>query len=180
MFRIVARALEPPDLHRTDMLPRYAPWGAVILARVLTYVAWALSVALVILVIGATVLAIGIATGRATLVPGGSSLGSQPFGDTLDRDGTFAQRVQLPGVQPLELSRQRPHPSCPSLGHECPPLRRRAKPHHASVVLIGLPRHESPRLEGAYQTRHRRRPHLLGRRELAQRERAGEDDDREC
>lgn len=69
LLRLIAKALEPPDLHRTDSLPRYAPWGAVILARVVTYVAWALSVALVILVIGATVLAVGIVTGRVTAVP---------------------------------------------------------------------------------------------------------------
>jgi hypothetical protein len=67
LLRLIAKALEPPDLHRTDSLPRYAPWGAVILARVLTYVAWALSVALVILVIGATVLAVGIVAGRVAV-----------------------------------------------------------------------------------------------------------------
>jgi hypothetical protein len=64
LLQLIAKALEPPDLHRTDSLPRYAPWGAVILARVVTYVAWALSVALVILMIGATVLAVGIVAGR--------------------------------------------------------------------------------------------------------------------
>jgi hypothetical protein len=71
--RLVAKALAPPDLHRTDPLPRHAPWGAVILARVVTYVAWALSVALVILVIGATILAVGIVTGRRTSIGNGYS-----------------------------------------------------------------------------------------------------------
>jgi hypothetical protein len=66
LVRLVAAALKPPDLHRSDPLPRHAPWGAVILARVATYLAWALSVAVVI---GAIVLAIAVVTGKLWLVP---------------------------------------------------------------------------------------------------------------
>jgi hypothetical protein len=118
LLRLIAKALEPPDLHRTDPLPRYAPWGAVILARVVTYVAWALSVALVILVIGATVLAIGLVTGRVTAALSVESVRhSQPFRDPFDRRGAAAQRGQLLGVQPLELSRQRANPPRPPLRH---------------------------------------------------------------
>jgi hypothetical protein len=106
LLRLIARALEPPDLHRTDSLPRYAPWGAVILARVVTYVAWALSVALVILVIGVTVLAVGIGAGRVAAAPGVESVRrSQSFGDTFDRRGTPVQRGQLLGVEALQLAR---------------------------------------------------------------------------
>jgi hypothetical protein len=106
LLRLVARALEPPDLHRTDALPRHAPWGAVILARAVTYVAWALSVALVILVIGATVLAVHIVTGHVAAAPIIESIHrAQPFGDTFDRRGTTAQRSEFLVVQPLEFSR---------------------------------------------------------------------------
>jgi hypothetical protein len=61
LVRLVAATLRPPDLHRSDPLPRHAPWGAVILARVATYLAWAVSVAVVI---GTAVLAIAVVTGR--------------------------------------------------------------------------------------------------------------------
>lgn len=106
LLRLIARALEPPDLHRTDSLPRYAPWGAVILARVVTYVAWALSVALVILVVGVTVLTVGIVAGRIAAAPGVESVRrSQSLGDTFDRHGTPMQHGQLLGVEALQLAR---------------------------------------------------------------------------
>jgi hypothetical protein len=66
LVRLVAATLRPPDLHRSDPLPRHAPWGAVILARVVTYLAWAVSLAVVI---GALVLAIAVVTGNWWLVP---------------------------------------------------------------------------------------------------------------
>jgi hypothetical protein len=66
LVRLVAAALRPPDLHWSDPLPRHAPWGAVILARVATYLAWAVSVAVVI---GTVVLAIAVVTGRLWIAP---------------------------------------------------------------------------------------------------------------
>jgi hypothetical protein len=66
LVRLVAVTLRPPDLHRSDPLPRHAPWGAVILARVLTYLAWAVSVAVVV---GTVVLAVAVVTGKVWLVP---------------------------------------------------------------------------------------------------------------
>jgi hypothetical protein len=86
LIRAVAGALEPPDLHRTDLLPPGAPWAAVILARVATYVAWAVSVGLVILVIGATVLAVGMVARRLALASAAveSPRRAQPLRDLLD------------------------------------------------------------------------------------------------
>src|SRR5688500_8897213 len=84
LLRLATKALQPPDLHRTDSLPRYAPWGAVILARLVTYVAWALSVAFVVLVIGVTVVAVSFVAG---CIAGGSSAESvrlsQPISNPL-------------------------------------------------------------------------------------------------
>jgi hypothetical protein len=64
LVRLVAAALRPPDLHRSDPLPRHAPWGAVILARVATYLAWAVSLAVVI---GTMMLAVALVTGKLWL-----------------------------------------------------------------------------------------------------------------
>jgi hypothetical protein len=66
LVRLVVATLRPPDLHRTDPLPRHAPWGAVILARVATYLAWALSVAVVI---GAVIVAVAVVTGNLWVMP---------------------------------------------------------------------------------------------------------------
>jgi hypothetical protein len=66
LARLIATTLRPPDLHRSDPLPRHAPWGAVILARVATYLAWAVSLALVI---GAVMLAVAVVTGKLWLAP---------------------------------------------------------------------------------------------------------------
>jgi hypothetical protein len=66
LARLVAATLRPPDLHRSDPLPRHAPWGAVILARVVTYLAWAVSVAVVL---GAVVVAIAVVTGKVSVAP---------------------------------------------------------------------------------------------------------------
>jgi hypothetical protein len=66
LVRLVVATLRPPDLQRSDPLPRHAPWGAVILARVATYLAWAVSVAVVI---GTVVLAIAVVTGRLWIAP---------------------------------------------------------------------------------------------------------------
>jgi hypothetical protein len=66
LMRLIAATLRPPDLHRSDPLPRHAPWGAVILARVATYLAWAVSLALVI---GAVMLAVAVVTGKLWLAP---------------------------------------------------------------------------------------------------------------
>lgn len=66
LLRFVVTLLRPPDLHRSDPLPRHAPWGAVILARVATYLAWAISVAVVL---GAIVVAVSIVMGKVWLTP---------------------------------------------------------------------------------------------------------------
>jgi hypothetical protein len=181
LLRVVAKALEPPDLHRTDSLPRHAPWGAVVIARVVTYIAWALSVALVILVIGATVLAVGMVAGRAGPPRGVGSLlhPSQSFGDTFHGNRAAAQRCQFPVVQSPQLAGECAHAPRPPLGHQRSSLGRCAKPYDAPVVLIRLPRHEPASLERAHEAGHGRRTHLLRRGELAEGERAGEDDDGE-
>jgi hypothetical protein len=49
----------------------------------------------------------------------------------------------------------------------------------SSVPRIALALHQANPLETCHDTRHRRRPHLLGAGELTERKRAAEDDNRE-
>jgi hypothetical protein len=181
LLRIAAGALQPPDLHRTDSLPRYTPWGAVILARLVTYVAWAISVALVVLVIGVTAVAVTFITSCSA---GESSSGSvnlpQLLGDTLERDSTAVERRQLFGVHLLKLAGQRTNTTCPPFDHEGSSSRRRAYPDDPPVVLVWLARYQPACLERLHKSRHSRRAHLFCGGELAKRHRPREYDNRQC
>jgi hypothetical protein len=94
----------------------------------------------------------------------------------LDELRRLAHARDLVAREPTEECRKvRDTPLAPAL-HDTAPLRRRMQPVDAAVVRVALAAHETVGLERLHDPRHRRRPHLLGGRELTGRPRPAEDE----
>ena len=78
------------------------------------------------------------------------------------------------------LGGQRRHPPRSPAEEQRATLLRRANASQASVLRVCFTGHETGIFQGRDEPRHRRRPYLLGVRQLAQRQRPAKYDDREC
>lgn len=100
--------------------------------------------------------------------------------DALEHVERFRERGDVSLGQRRELSRELGHATLASLLHDARALRRCANADDAPVFRIDLATHESSLLECGDDARHRGRPHLFRRGEVAEGDGAGEDDDGEC
>lgn len=102
-----------------------------------------------------------------------------PPDDALEHVERSSERGDVFRGQRAELTRELGDATLASLLHDSSALRRGANTHDTPVLGIGLAPHESSCLQCGNDARHRGRTHLFGRGEVAERDRAGEDDDGE-
>jgi hypothetical protein len=87
--------------------------------------------------------------------------------------------LDLAWAEPAEQRREVGNATLTTLLHHAPALCSRMQSVNSAVAPVAHTAHEAVPLETLDDPRHRRRPHLLGRRQLAERTRAAEDEHRQ-